>query len=59
MTHKVSGEASLDINVNAPAGTTLKQSHRGLFKRVRTNRQVQMAPAATGPVNSTAASIEE
>jgi hypothetical protein len=51
VTQKVEGTGKLTVDVNAPAGTKVDASGEGLFKKVETNRQVQMAPAAEGPTS--------
>jgi GH24 family phage-related lysozyme (muramidase) len=50
MTHRVEGNASLDINVNAPKGTRVGSRLHGLFKKQTINRQTQMEPAASSLV---------
>jgi hypothetical protein len=49
MTHKVEGTGKLQVDVSAPAGTKVAAEGGGLFKKVETNRQTQMTPAAEGP----------
>ena len=49
MTHKVEGNGKLTVDVNAPSGTKVAAEGSGIFKKVETNRQTQMAPAAEGP----------
>jgi hypothetical protein len=50
VSHKVEGSGKLTVDVNAPAGTKVAAEGQGLFKKVETNRQTQMAPAAEGPI---------
>jgi uncharacterized protein (TIGR02594 family) len=47
--HRVEGTGKLTVDVNAPAGTRVAAEGGGLFKKVETNRQTQMAPASQGP----------
>jgi hypothetical protein len=48
----VEGRATLDVNVNAPRGTTVDASASGLFRDVNTSRQVQMPTASSGDVEN-------
>jgi hypothetical protein len=57
ITQKVEGTGSLKVDVNAPAGTKVVATGEGLFKKVETNRQTQMMPAAEGPGNYSASPI--
>src|SRR5262249_4439299 len=47
MTHNVKGNASIDVNVNAPRGTAVSAAGSGLFNKVNVNREIQMEPTAT------------
>jgi hypothetical protein len=49
MTHKVHGTGSLDVNVNAPAGTQVRAKSGGIFRQLNLNRQTQMGLARGGP----------
>jgi hypothetical protein len=49
MTHHVEGSGMLDVNVAAPAGTSVHARGGGLFKKIRMSRQTQMEPTVTGP----------
>jgi hypothetical protein len=42
MAQKVEGTGKLDVNVNAPKGTTVNASGGGLFKTVNVARSTQM-----------------
>ncbi len=42
MTHRVEGSGKIDVNVNAPKGTTTKASGGGMFNQVKVNRQASM-----------------
>ena len=47
---KLTGGATLSVDVNAPAGTHTRLSTEGdLFKKTEVSRQTQMTPAASGP----------
>jgi hypothetical protein len=48
----VEGRATLDVNVNAPRGTTVDTSASGLFRDVNTSRSVQMPTASSGDVEN-------
>jgi hypothetical protein len=52
VTQKVEGTGKISVDVRAPQGTKVAAEGGGLFKKVETNRQVQMAPAAEGPTTS-------
>jgi hypothetical protein len=45
MTHKVEGSGTIDVNVNAPRGTSVKADSGGMFKDVNLNRQFSMPQA--------------
>jgi GH24 family phage-related lysozyme (muramidase) len=47
--HKINGNASLDVNVNAPKNTDVRAKANGIFKSPEVRRQTQMQPAASGP----------
>ena len=47
--HKVTGNATIGVNVNAPRGTNVSAAGDGLFKKVDINRQTQMSEAPRGP----------
>jgi GH24 family phage-related lysozyme (muramidase) len=42
MSHKVEGTGKIDVNVNAPKGTSVNAEGKGLFKEVNVSRQTQM-----------------
>lgn len=46
---QISGGADLDVKVTAPPGTSVRTGNRGIFQRVRTQRNIQMTPANSGP----------
>jgi len=46
---RVEGTGKIQVDVNAPPGTRVDAQGGGLFKEVEMNRQMQMAPAASGP----------
>jgi hypothetical protein len=50
---KVEGTGSLDVTVNGPPGTKVDASGGGIFKQTNVVRNIQMAPAASGPTQST------
>jgi hypothetical protein len=43
--HRVEGKGTIDVNVNAPRGTTVKAGSEGMFKDVNLNRQFSMPRA--------------
>jgi N-acetylmuramoyl-L-alanine amidase-like protein len=47
--HKVTGSATIGVNVNAPKGTNVSAAGDGLFKKVDISRQTQMSEAPRGP----------
>jgi hypothetical protein len=47
--HRVEGDASIHVNVNAPHGTSVRASSSGIFKRTHFARQTQMPLAQSGP----------
>jgi hypothetical protein len=49
VSQKVEGTGKLTVDVNAPQGTKVAAEGDGLFKKVETNRQTQMAEARSGP----------
>ena len=48
----VEGSGQIDVNVNAPKGTSVNARSGGIFQRVKIHRQIQMTPAAGGPPQS-------
>jgi hypothetical protein len=51
-TAKVEGTGKLDVNVNAPAGTSVRAQGGGIFKKTNMTRQTQMAKADTVPAEA-------
>ena len=49
--HKVQGNASIRVDVNAPKNTHVGAEASGLFNTIETYRQTQMAAAQRGPAN--------
>jgi hypothetical protein len=45
---KVTGSGKLDVNVNAPPGTSVRASGDGLLKDTKVQQETQMAPASKG-----------
>jgi hypothetical protein len=48
-THKVEGQADINVNVNAPPGTRGEGKSAALFKPIAMTRQTQMAHTSQGP----------
>jgi hypothetical protein len=46
---QITATGKLDVNVNAPPGTSVEASGTGPFTNVETTRQTQMLPAMIGP----------
>ena len=49
--HKVQGNASIRVDVNAPKNTHVGAEASGLFNTIETYRQTQIRAAQRGPAN--------